>query len=143
MHDVQFSIGEVIEDCFADLRSKWVGKHTECHLDAFLELKYVDGYEIVLSQNPSSNSDLKLFFVNAGGYVPQKFGELHEIGFYVGKDAEEVSIRALQFLCSDNQKPHRDDIYDVDDCIAIEKVRDSYIHLVPTEKTQDFFPMYF
>jgi len=133
----------VIEECFDDLLSKWTGKRVEFHLDSFLELKYVDGYEIVLSQHPPKNSDLKLYFVNAGGYIPEKFGEVHEIGFYVGNDANEVSTRALQFLCSANQKPHRDDIYDVDDCIAIEKVRESYIHLVPTEKTQDFFPMYF
>ncbi len=25
MHDVQFSVGETIEECYEDLRKKWVG----------------------------------------------------------------------------------------------------------------------
>lgn len=143
MHDVQFCVWEKIEECYDDLRKKWVGWKSECHIDAFLELKYVEWFEILLSNKKLSTETIKLFFVNAGGYIPEKFGELHEIGFYTGSSPEEVTKRALEKLCSLQKKPHKDDIYDVDDCISIEEVDWWHIGLIPTEKTQDFFPMYF
>lgn len=144
MHDVQFSIGEVIEDCYEDLGKKWVGyPETTCHIDAFLELKYVDGYEVALSKEPVNNSWLSLFFINAGWYVPEKFWELHEMGFYVSDSKSQATIKALQTLCKWQDKQHQDDLYDVDDCIAIDKVQDYYIQLILTDKTQDFQPMYF
>lgn len=144
MHDVQFSIGECIEDCYEDLSSKRVWyPEKECHIDAFLELKYVDGFEVVLSKEKVDNSGQQLFFINAGGYIPEKFGELHEIGFYVSESKSKATIKALQVLCEGQDKKHQDDLYDVDDCIAISKVQDYYIQLIPSSKTQDFHPMYF
>ena len=142
MHDVQFSVGETIEECYRDLQWKSVFSSDQLHIDAFLELKYIDGYEILLSHERKEN-ELRLFFVNAGGYDVNKFWELHEIGFYIAKTSTEATQKALQVLCEWQDKKHRDDIYDVDDCIAIEQVQDYYISLIPTNKTQDFMPMYY
>ncbi len=141
MHDVQFSIGESIEDCYTDLQQKRCGS-AQCHIDAFLELKYVDGYEISFADTPQV-SDNKLYFVNAGGYDPQKFGENHAIGFYVAPSPPAATKKALAVLCAGEEKKHQDDLYDVDDCFALEKVRDKYIVFTPTHLTQDFLPMYY
>lgn len=144
MHDVQFSVGKSIEDCYEDLESKWIGTKPTCHIDAFLELKYVDGYEIVLASEPQNRKKTNvLYFINAGAYDPKKFGELHEVWFYVAKSRGEATRKALEKLCIWKDKKHQDDMYDIDDCIAIEKVRDHYIHLQKTNKVQDFSPMYY
>lgn len=79
--------------------------------------------------------------VNAGGYLPDFFGELHEIGFYVATKTSDATKAALAKLCKDQDKQHQDDLYDVDDCIAIEEVASYHVHLIPTDKTQDFIPM--
>lgn len=141
LHDLQFSVGEKIEDCFEDLRAKWFWDKTKVHLDSMLELKYVDGYEVVLKRGEKSNEENKLFVVNAGGYLPHFFGELHEIGFYVATKKSDATKAALKKLCKDQDKQHQDNLYDVDDCIAIEEISGYHIHLIPTEKTQDFIPM--
>ncbi len=142
MHDVVFSVGDTIESCYEDIQSKWVWGDTSCHIDAFLILKYINWYEVLLSKEaPIAQSD-RLYFVNAWWYQQEKFGENHEIGFYVAKNQTQATELALQQLLSWQSKVHRDDIYDIDDCISIEKVNDYYIHLVPTAKTQDFEPMY-
>lgn len=145
MHDVQFSVGENIEDCYQDLQWKSVFASDQLHIDAFLELKYIDGYEVILSQKPKETAptEPKLWFVNAGGYDPRALGEMHEIGFYIAQTSTEATQKALQVLCDWQDKRHRDDIYDVDDCIAIEQVQDYYISLIPTDKQQDFVPMYY
>jgi hypothetical protein len=144
MHDVQFSVGSVIEDCYEDLQSKRIGWEGNCHIDSFLELKYVWWYAVVLSHDPvPETQEVKLYFVNAGWYKPDQFCEQHEIGFYVAKTSTEATQSALKVLCEWQDKRHRDDLYDVDDCIAIQTVRDYYVHLVPTQQTQDFLPMYY
>ncbi|MFA7284788.1 MAG: DUF1543 domain-containing protein [Candidatus Absconditabacterales bacterium] len=142
MHDVIFSVGDTIESCYDDVKSKRVGGNDSCHIDAFLILKYVSGYEVVLSDQAPIEQTQKLYFVNAGGYQPEKFGENHEIGFYVAQTQSQATELALQTLLAGQNKVHRDDIYDIDDCISIEKVNDYYIHLIPSTKTQDFQPMY-
>lgn len=144
MHDVQFSVWESIEECYSDLKTKWVWyPEKECHIDAFLELKYIDWYEVVLTKEKPDNGNLCLYFINAGWYIPEKFWELHEIWFYISDSKSQATIRALQKLCEWQDKKHQDDMYDVDDCIEIEKVKDYYIKLIPTDKAQDFMPMYY
>lgn len=144
IHDVQFSVGESIEDCYDDLEKKWLWYPIhKCHIDAFLELKYIDGYEVVLTTDKPDNWDNILYFVNAWGYIPEKFGEMHEIWFYVTKSNIEATQKALAILCEWQDKRHQDNIYDVDDILEIEKVREYYIKLIPTNKIQDFQPMYF
>lgn len=141
LHDLQFSIWEKIEECFEDLRSKRFGDKTKVHIDSFLELKYVGWYEVVLKRWEKSTTEEKLYVVNAWGYVPEFFGEKHEIGFYVADKKSSATKMALEHLCKDQVKQHQDNLYDVDDCIALEEVWGYHIHLVPTQLTQDFSPM--
>lgn len=141
LHDLQFSIWEEIEDCFDDLRSKRFWDKNRVHIDAFLELKYINWYEVVLKKWEKSGDEQKLFVVNAGWYVPGFFGEKHEIWFYVADKKSTATKIALEHLCKNQDKQHQDNLYDVDDCIALEEVWWFHIHLVPTVLEQDFMPM--
>ena len=77
LHDVVFSCGNKIEDTYKDLLDKWFGLPDRLHIDSWVELKYVDGFEVVLS-NDKPISKNKLFFINLGAYDINKFEELHE-----------------------------------------------------------------
>jgi len=66
LHDVQFVAGDSIEDTFEQLRKRWFGTVQGLHLDAYLEVKFVDGFRIELRRDPSAQPE-KLYFVNLGG----------------------------------------------------------------------------
>jgi len=80
LHDVIFAVGEKIEDCYSHIRSSWFGSAERLHLDCYLELSQLDGYDITVGK---SENNLKLFFVNCGGYKAGHFGEIHAIQFVV------------------------------------------------------------
>ncbi len=54
IHDVRWVLGETIEDTFPELRKQWLGKKSGLHIDSYKCIRYVDGYEIVISR---SNKD--------------------------------------------------------------------------------------
>ncbi len=51
LHDVVFTCADQITDCYDDLLDKWFGDTKRLHIDSWLELKYIDGYEILLSKS--------------------------------------------------------------------------------------------
>ncbi|MBT7019017.1 MAG: DUF1543 domain-containing protein, partial [Cryomorphaceae bacterium] len=69
------------------------------------------------------------FFINLGGYDENKFEELHESEFLVGDKKIEIKKRAKETLMKGLDQVHTDDLYDVDDCIEINKVSDYFINL--------------
>ena len=77
IHDVRWVLGKTIEDTFPELRKQWLGKKSGLHIDSYKCIKYIDGYQIVISKsnrnnlNPPKIEDLKLWFVNLGGYNPK------------------------------------------------------------------------
>ena len=131
LHDVVFTCGDKIEETYFDLISKWFGIPDRLHIDSWVELSYVDGYKITLSQL-KNNSNNKLYFINLGGYEPKKFEELHESKFMVGRDKKNIKIRAKESMLVGLEQVHTDDLYDVDDCIKIDKVSEYYVHLIKT-----------
>ena len=100
MHDVRWVLGESIEDTFPELRKQWLGNIRGLHIDSYKSIKYVDGYEIVLSKSNKNSlispkiEDLKLWFVNLGGYNPKKMYEEHEFNLIVAKKATEAKNKA-------------------------------------------------
>jgi hypothetical protein len=68
LHDVRFSIGDTIEDCFADLRAQWWGDPKTLHLDCWGEVAQADGHDVALTRELQGQGYLRLFFVNLGGY---------------------------------------------------------------------------
>jgi hypothetical protein len=133
LHDVVFVIGHSIEETYPQLVNKWFGHKKQLHVDSFIELKYIDRHEIIISREKPKNSK-KLFFVNFGAYQPGYFGEVHAIDFYVGSDKPNVLARAKKNLCVDLIEPHCDDNLYVDDIMAFQKIDQYYLHLVPSAK---------
>jgi hypothetical protein len=131
LHDVVFVIGESIEETYPKLIEKWFGNKKRLHIDSVIELKFIDGHEICVSAN-KVDTHKKLFFVNFGAYKENYFGEIHEVGFYVGSSKTDVLSRAKQDLCLSLIEPHCDDNLSVDDVILLDCVDQHYLHLVET-----------
>lgn len=132
LHDVVFVAGNTLEDTYPQLVQKWFGIHKRLHIDSVIELKFVDGHEIIIKDTPPENDAKKLFFVNFGGYQNNWFGEKHEVNFYVAASKPEVLTRAKCELGLSLIEPHCDDNVLVDDIINIDQANDGYIHLHPT-----------
>ena len=118
LHDVRFSIGEAAEDCYDDLRRQWWGAPRSLHLDCWGAVEQADGYDIVLSDRPSDETDQKLFFVNLGGYDPAEFTELHKNVLIVALDEVAAKAKAKAQI-NHWQKPHRDRLFEIEKAIDI------------------------
>jgi hypothetical protein len=147
LHDVVFVIGNNLEEIYPQLVDKWFGIKKRLHIDASVELKYVDGHEIIIStEKPVNNNGKSLFFVNFGGYKKDYFGEIHDINFYVASSKTEALAKAKTELCKNFLEQHCDDNHFVDDLINTEHsliddiipiatIDQYYIHLKETSKT--------
>ena len=139
LHDVVFAVGIRIEDTYPQLLEKWFGNPVGLHLDSWLELDVVDGYRVTLSDTPAPQPE-KLFFVNLGAY-DDSFTELHANGFYVAASPEEAKKRALaQYFTSGFELPHKDDLHDIDDCIALENINGLRVTLTKTGEVSKYKP---
>lgn len=139
LHDVVFVVGDTIENSYPQLVEKWFGDPKRLHIDSWMELDIVDGHRVILSQEKTHHSK-KLFFVNFGAYLPDKFIELHENAFFVGEAQEEIKKRAKESLCQGLIKIHKDDLYDIDDLLQVDEVNGLYIHLEPTSEKTSLVP---
>ncbi len=139
LHDVVFVQGRVIEDTYEQLMDLWFGFPEGLHIDSWMELNIVDGYEISLvEEDPMQES--KLYFVNLGAYHPGQFTELHANTFIIAKDRKEIINRARKELLIGMNFVHTDDIYDVDDCIEIVRSNQLYVKHKPTSVVSKLIP---
>jgi uncharacterized protein DUF1543 len=120
LHDMVFVAGEAIEDCYQQILDRWFGTPGHVHIDSVLELDIVEGWKIELHRTASGQKE-KLFFVNLGAYNRTDFTELHAASFHVAADAPQAKAAALaQHFREGVSEPHKDDLIDVDDCLAID-----------------------
>jgi hypothetical protein len=146
-HDVFFGIAASIEGLFADIRRFWPEAADKVHVDAWREVKTVDGYQLTVwargagaalsgvstdAAPPGASSGPKLFFVNLGGYQPDKFEEQHYVVLTVkqNKDSAFSEAKSTLFYREDHFSTHIDDRYgvDVDDLYQVEDI------LLPEQK---------
>jgi hypothetical protein len=118
LHDVRFSIGETIESCYDDLRRQWWGDPRSLHLDAWGAVEQADGFDVALSRDRADDSALRLFFVNLGDYLANRFEELHRNVLIVAADPAAAKTRALRMVQGWSQ-PHRDKLFEVEKAIDI------------------------
>src|SRR5204862_6601924 len=97
---------------------QWWGTPESLHLDAWGMLKSVDGYDVILKNEPANHSDDKLYFVNLGGYDSQQFTELHKNIFVVAKNEIEAKKKAVATVSHWNV-PHKDNLYEIDVCVNV------------------------
>jgi hypothetical protein len=142
LHDVQFVAGDSIEDTFEQVRQRWFGTVKGLHLDAYLEVKFVDGFRVELRRDPSAQPE-KLYFVNLGGYDPASVAELHQFGLFVANTVTDAKDKAKKALLTRSLQQHKDDLFDVDDCIPVGEVAEHFAHLIPDPRTQSFIPDWF
>jgi hypothetical protein len=151
LHDVVFAVGFSIEETYPLLAKKWFGNLNGFHIDSYLHLKQVDGYEIELVKTPSkAESSHKLYFINLGAYKPHEFVEYHQSAFYVAESAPEAVRRAKSELCQGLETIHKDDVvildcvtqsYDVDDVLEISNVDEYFIELKPAASFERILPV--
>lgn len=129
VHDVVFAVGEQLADCYPQLRSQWFGQARGLHIDSWMAVSGVDGYQLQWSNQAPSHDDLRLYFINLGGYQVGEFGEDHRYFLVVAKDQASAKALGKQQLSKFWDKPHTDNIVDVDDCIPIDWVAGRYVRL--------------
>jgi Domain of Unknown Function (DUF1543) len=137
LHDVRFSIGQIPEDCYDDLRRQWWGEPESLHLDCWGAVEQADGYDIELSTRPPDEDQQKLFFVNLGGYDPSEFTELHKNVLVISRDEAMAKAKAKAQI-NHWQKPHRDRLFEIEKTIDIgAQMQRSGYHLILTPATQE------
>jgi hypothetical protein len=135
LHDVRFSAGKTIEDCYEDLINQWWGIPDSLHLDCWGTVQWADGHDVALKDTPQK-TELKLWFVNLGGYDPQQFTELHENLVVVAEEASEAKKKAMAHI-DDWDSPHKDNILDVEAVLDVSSLlskKGLHIHLTPSDK---------
>src|SRR3569833_1383794 len=128
LHDVAFAVGPSIEATYEQLMDQWFGAPLRLLFDSWLKLTHVDGHRVTLSREPAAQAE-KLYFIYLGAYRPGEFTELHAIAFLVAADPEDVKRRAKESLLVGAETVHKDDLLDIDDCLAITEVAGLHVHL--------------
>ena len=143
-HDVFFGIAEKLEDLIPELKSFW--KDAKIHIDCYQEVKFADGFEVVITDKLTTKTDNQLFFINLGGYKPGYFEEFHEQYLMVDKSMGHVIKRVKQTdfyktMGFENAVSHIDDkhgvdiddIYNVNDLLSPESKEKYSINLIKSD----------
>jgi hypothetical protein len=149
LHDVRFSVGQTPEDCFEDLRRQWWGEPDSLHLDCWGAVEQADGYDLELSTTPPAGAQGKLFFVNLGGYDPERFSELHENILIVAADASAAKDKAKARI-RHWRMPHKDRLFEIEKAVDVSSLMQIHgYHLIlrpathnkPFEFKCDYLPI--
>ncbi len=121
LHDVRWVIGSSIKETFGQLRSEWFGDNKGLHIDSYMKICYIDGYQVKvnpcmdefhkLDNIQAKTSNLSLWFVNLGGYNPNDMNEHHSFGLLVAKTYAEAKKIAKERWLTLTDKKHVDNIH--------------------------------
>lgn len=129
VHDVVFVQAEQLADAYPTLRQQWFGSPQGLHIDSWLAVDGVEDYKVSFSHQAPAAGELRLFFINLGGYQPGCFGEEHRYLLVVAPDKVSAKQRGKQLIAAGWDKPHTDNLLDVDDCLEIDAIDGRYVHL--------------
>ena len=133
-HDVFFGIATSIKELVPLLKKFWPEAGNSLHVDGWREVHYVNGYKVDIADkheavmNDTSN---RLFFINLGGYQPNKLEEQHYMVLTAQKDrgvaiqeAKKTVFYKTNTIKGTSANSHIDDKYgiDVDDIYDIEEM---------------------
>ena len=143
MHDVRFVVGESIEQTYTKLKVQWVGDKNSVHMDSFMAVNHIDGFAVTVVDEHVEQAE-QLYFVNLGAYRADSLAEQHDFALYVARSSDEAKQRAKEHLLAGLSHIHKDDLYDVDDCFAVDLL-DSQLHikLTPSGQSQSIKPDWF
>ncbi len=130
LHDVVFAVGDTLESTYPQLRAQWFGEPRGAHVDSWMEVDGVEQYQVRFSDAPAQAVAPKLFFINLGGYEKGVFGEAHRYLLLVARDAAEAKAKGKAQADANWFLPHKDALYEVDDCIPVETAGGRHVVLV-------------
>ena len=127
-HDIFFGVANQVNELITDINSHWPEVKNKWHIDSYRAITKVNDYAIKLvesSNQVENNHDLKLFFINLGGYQQGSFEEFHYKLLIVAATQAEAIKQAKQsefykqFTFNDktssfNAASHIDDKFEVD-----------------------------
>ena len=127
-HDIFFGIANQVSELVEDINQHWPEVKNKWHIDSYRAISKVDNYAIKLVESSSqaeSANDLKLFFINLGGYQQGSFEEFHYKLLIVAATQADAIKQAKQskfykqFTFKDKDSPfnaasHIDDKFEVD-----------------------------
>lgn len=129
VHDVVFVSGENLQQLYPQLRQQWFGLPEGLHIDGWMTVDGVEQYKVRLDNVAPAADEPRLFFINLGGYLPGNFGEEHRYVLVVAKDKMAAKQKGKTMLAAQWEKPHTDNVWDLDDCIVIDNIDGRYVHL--------------
>jgi hypothetical protein len=121
LHDVRFVAGATIEETLPLLRRQWFGAREGLHIDSYVAVRHVDGFRVELRPGGSTGRE-RLYFVNLGGYAPGQLAEQHRFGLEVAPSAQVAVAQAKRRWQERLRQRHRDDLAEVDDCLALDQL---------------------
>ena len=130
LHDVVFAIGDTLESTYPQLREQWFGEPRGAHVDSWMEVDGVEDWQVRLSDVPPPADAPHLFFINLGGYEKGVFGESHRYLLVVAADAAEAKRKGKAQAGTGWMLPHKDALYDVDDCLPVDAAGGRHVVLV-------------
>ncbi|MEB3317149.1 MAG: DUF1543 domain-containing protein [Cyanobacteriota bacterium] len=133
LHDVRFVAGHSLDDTLPALRRQWFGRRRGLHIDSFMAVRQVGQFAVDLRREPWVGRE-RLWFVNVGGYRPERLAEEHAFGLVVDATAAGAKRQALAAWLPEAVSRHKDDLRaleGVDDCLALDTVGGWRVHLSP------------
>lgn len=143
-HDIFFGVANQVNELIADINNHWPEVKNKWHIDSYRAISKVDNYAIKLVESniqAECANDLKLFFINLGGYQQGSFEEFHYKLLIVADSQADAVKQAKQsefykqFTFKDKASPFNaashvddkfevdiDDIYNVNDLISNVKI---------------------
>lgn len=131
LHDVAFVFAQELTHTIPALKQHWFGQTKGLHIDSWMIVDGVDGYQVRKSIARAAAHEPKLYFVNFGGYTPAVFGEDHSYELVVATSSQQAKEIAKTRRNPHWLKPHTDFLADIDDCIELSELGGHFVQLVP------------
>ena len=127
-HDIFFGVANQVSELVDNINRHWPEVKNKWHIDSYRAITKVGSYAIKLiesSEQVENSADLKLFFINLGGYQQGSFEEFHYKLLIVAPNQADAIKQAKksdfykQFTFKDEASPfdaasHIDDKFEVD-----------------------------
>ena len=130
-HDIYFGIADGIVELIPDMIAFWPEAKGDIHIDAWREVRLVNGFEVTILDGEPVENTHQLFFINLGGYKQKEFDEFHYKMIVAAKDkgeAVKMSKQTAFYKHTGFEKAvaHIDDRYgiDVDDIMNVTEMLD-------------------
>ena len=131
VHDIVAATGERLADTYPQLREQWFGAANGLHIDAWMQVSGIDGYQLHFSNSAPAAGEPRLYLINLGGYTREEFGEAHRYLLVTAATRAEAKQKGKRQFHASWLKPHTDAVVDVDDCLPLDFVNGAHIQLIP------------